>query len=127
MMEPLIILPKEDIPSIVFDKSSEIFEISGLSLPENSKEFYESSISWLIEYSKNPNPVTEVIFRLKYFNTASAKQLIKFLVILTELHESKKSKVKIIWYYHKDDEDMLNFGENYMNLTGLPFEILQVE
>ncbi len=126
-MDSLIILPKEDTPSVVLDKSSGIFEITGLSLPENPKEFYKPLVSWFVEYGKNPNPKTEVMFRLKYFNTSSAKQLIKVLTILTELHENGKSKVKIIWQYHKDDEDMCDFGENFQRISGLPFEILPLE
>ena len=123
-MKPLIVLPQEDTPSVVLDKTMGIFEISGVSLPENAHEFYNKITVWLTDYSKNSNSETKVIFRLQYFNSSSAKQLIKILNILTELQESGKSKIKIVWYYHINDEDMLAFGKNYQQLSGLDFEIL---
>ena len=126
-MKPLIILPQEDTPSVVLDKEMGIFEISGISLPENACEFYNQVISWLIDYSENSNAETKVIFKLQYFNTSSSKQLIKILTILTELQESGRSRVKMIWYYHKDDEDMFDFGENFLKNSIIEYEAIPIE
>ena len=124
-MKPLILISEEDTPSVLLDKENEIFEISGLSLPENPKKFYEPVLLWIEEYFKNLNAQTVFTFKLKYFNTASAKELIRLYQILTKGHNSKKSQVKILWYYPKDDEDLLDFGNNFLNDT-IPLEAIPI-
>ncbi|MCS6823694.1 MAG: DUF1987 domain-containing protein [Cytophagaceae bacterium] len=107
----------EDTPRIFLDKSKNIFEISGRSLPEDAAEFYKPIIQWLSDYAKDPNPSTELIIKLEYFNTASSKLI---LDVLSKLEEIKNSKV--IWYYYEEDEDMKEAGEEFSELVDVPFE-----
>jgi len=122
-MKPLILIPEEDTPPVLLDKENEIFEISGLSLLENPKKFYEPIICWLEEYIQNPSEQTVFTFKLKYFNTTSAKEIVRLYQILKKLYESKKSQVKILWYYSKEDEGLRDFGNNLLNETVLFEEI----
>ena len=46
-MEILKIESTEDNPRIVLDRESNILEISGRSLPEDVKTFYEPMMSWI--------------------------------------------------------------------------------
>ena len=107
----------EDTPKIILDRNNGIFEISGRSLPEDSAEFYQPILDWLDEYSSNPNPDTNFIFKLEYFNTASSKLI---LDILSKLEEIANTSVS--WYYHEDDEDMEEAGTEFSELVELPFE-----
>ena len=38
----------------------------------------------------------------------------------------KGGKVKIKWYYNEADEDILEAGEDYQALVGIPFEIIKI-
>ncbi|GAB4340029.1 MAG: DUF1987 domain-containing protein [Flammeovirgaceae bacterium] len=107
----------EDTPKIILDKASGIFEISGRSLPEDSAEFYEPVLNWLESYSSQANPKTVFNFKLEYFNTASSKLILDILSKLEEIQG-----VTIAWYYHEDDEDMQEAGEEFSELVELPFE-----
>ena len=107
----------EDTPKIILDKGNGIFEISGRSLPEDSAEFYQPVLDWLDEYKENANPSTEFMFKLEYFNTASSKLI---LDVLSNLEDIKG--MNIVWYYHEDDEDMQEAGEEFSELVELPFE-----
>ena len=114
-MEKLFIKETEDSPKIEFDYESKHFEISGRSLPENAIGFYESVLRWLDEYSATPLDMTIFNFKLEYFNTSSAKQLAKILLILEKLSE-KGNKVIVNWYYQKEDTDMYASGNRFSKL-----------
>lgn len=107
----------EDTPKVILDKSNGMFEISGRSLPEDSAEFYQPILDWLRSYKDDPNESTEFMFKLEYFNTASSKLI---LDVLTELEEIEGTKV--IWYFHEDDEDMEEAGEEFADLVEVPFD-----
>lgn len=107
----------EDTPKIILDKGNGIFEISGRSLPEDSAEFFQPVLDWIDEYKEEPNPSTEFMFKLEYFNTASSKLI---LDVLSNLEDVKG--MAIVWYYHEDDEDMQEAGEEFSELVEVPFE-----
>jgi hypothetical protein len=107
----------EDTPKIVLNKEAQQFEISGRSLPEDAAEFYQPILDWLEKYSASPNPSTNFQFKLEYFNTASSKLILDVLSKLEEI-----TGATIIWYYHEDDEDMEEAGEEFSELVEVPFE-----
>lgn len=116
-MEILNLEGTEDTPKILLDKSNGIFEISGRSLPEDSAEFYQPIIQWLDDYSAAPNATTEFVFKLEYFNTASSKLILDILSKLEEI-----PGIKVSWYFHEDDEDMEEAGEEFSELVDIEFE-----
>jgi hypothetical protein len=124
MLEAIKIQYQEDTPSVILDKENGIFEIGHRSLPENAIAFYEPIINWLNEYKNNPLPKTIFNFKLEYFNTASAKQLAKVLLLLQEL--ATKSDVLIRWHYLKDDTDMHASGVRFSKLLKIPFEFIEM-
>ncbi len=116
-MEVINIESTEETPKILFDKTNEIFELSGRSLPEDASEFYHPIIKWVSDYSASPNPETSFYFKLEYFNTASSKLI---LDLLAKIEAVKGAKV--IWCYHDDDEDMEEAGGEFSELVSVPFE-----
>lgn len=123
MPETLLIESTEDTPKVIFDVEKKLFEISARSLPENAIGFYEIVLKWLNDYSNSPLDLTVFDFKLEYFNTASAKQLAKILLILENL--TKKSKVVINWHYKKEDADMLASGTRFSKLIDLNFNLIE--
>lgn len=123
MPKTLIIESREDTPKVIFDTANKFFEISARSLPENAIGFYEPVLLWLNEYYNSPLELTVFNFKLEYFNTASAKQLAKILLILENL--AKKSKVIINWYYKKEDTDMFASGTRFSKLIDLNFNLIE--
>jgi len=122
MSENLIILPTEDTPRVVFDIENKIFSISERSLPENAIGFYEPLLMWLNNYYNNPLELTMFEFKLEYFNTASAKQIAKILLVLENI--GKKKNVVVNWYYKKEDADMLSSGTRFSKLIDLNFNFI---
>jgi len=115
----------EDTPKVEFDKINNIFEITGRSLPEDATKFFDPLHDWLAAYCNNPNPKTEIMLQLDYYNSASAKQLVDLLIALEEIHD-KSSQVKILWHYNEEDELMKIRGEEIQTVLELPFELVEV-
>lgn len=116
-MEVIDWAPTEDTPKIVLDKGNGVFEISGRSLPEDSAEFYGPILEWLGTYSSDSNPTTQFVFKLEYFNTASSKLILDILSKLEDIEGTT-----ILWYFHEDDEDMEEAGEEFSELVDVAFE-----
>jgi hypothetical protein len=116
-MEILNLEGTEDTPKIILDKKNGIFEISGRSLPEDSAEFYRPVLDWINKYGSDSNSSTEFVFKLEYFNTASSKLILDVLSALEDI-----KGMKIVWYFHEDDEDMEEAGQEFSELVEIPFE-----
>ena len=41
--------------------------------------------------------------------------------------QDRRSEVKVKWCYNADDEDMLEAGEDYREIAGIPFELSAYE
>ena len=122
-MRALIIDSTLETPRIHFDPDNNLFEISNKSLPEDADEFFKPVLNWLEIYRRKPNSKTNFIFKLDYFNTASARYIARIVKILDVM--AKKHEVKIFWYYREIDEDMLSMGEEYFEMTNLEFELVE--
>ncbi len=121
-MDVIKIKGTDDTPNVILDAENNIIEFSGRSLPEDVVTFYTPAIQWIEEYGKNPNPKTNVIFRLEYFNTASSKALLDILLKFEDIL-NEGNDVVVQWYYQEDDEDMLEAGEEYSEIVDIPFEM----
>lgn len=125
-MKRLYIQERDFIPGIVLDKENNRFEITGKACPENMEEFYAPVFKWLDSYLEDPNDETVFHINLKYYNTASSKALLKILQKLEKI-QIKNKKVKVVWHYDPDDEELLMAGEDYSELISVPFEFVKNE
>lgn len=131
-MNSLLIASTEDSPSVNIDTATNCCVISGASRPENAKTFYSPLLNWLTEYktlldSRKPEltskPLT-FIFKLEYFNSASAKVFIDILLELKEIG-GKGHPIKVEWHYDKRDEDMYDTGKEFSMAVGIKFHYTQ--
>ena len=113
-------------PTINFDLTTGIMQITGCSIPENPIEFYKPLIEALDVYSKIAKPTTVITIRLEYFNTGSSKWLLEVFKKLETIHNAGSATL-INWEYVQEDEDMLEAGKDYKDIIGVPFNVVQVE
>ncbi|MBQ5452619.1 MAG: DUF1987 domain-containing protein, partial [Bacteroidales bacterium] len=97
MLEPILIQQTSDTPRVELDKERGVFEFSGKSLPEDVIKFFSPVQEWFSRYSEDPNPETEISFHLDYFNSSSARVIVKILIGLEAINGSK-SNVHVTWY-----------------------------
>ncbi len=125
-MEVLRIEGSKQTPEIIFDPNMGKLEINGRSIPENTFEFFNPVLLWLDEYATQAQENTEIHVNLEYFNTSSSKYILEVFKRLKKIQSDGKS-VLVKWYYEEDDEEMMETGEDYEDVSGLDFEIIEVE
>ena len=122
-MDTLKIEGTEDTPEVILDLDQNHLEISGRSLPEDVNSFYGQVMTWIEEYTKEPQDKTVFNFKLNYFNTASSKIILDILTLFEEMVE-KGHDVLVRWHYLDEDEDMMEAGEEYSEMVDVPFEMI---
>ncbi len=125
-MDNLIIEGTRQTPEINFDVESGILKLEGRSIPENTFEFFTPVLNWLDAYvNSSPDKIVAKI-NLEYFNTSSSKYILEILKKL-KVFKVEGKEVLVEWYYEEDDEEMMETGEDYEDVSGLPFEIISFE
>jgi len=116
----------KNTPFVNIDIENNIFEIKGPSYSEDIVELYipltehiEKSI-----YSLDGTLECELYFDV--LNSISHKKIFQILILLNNFYQEGKD-IKVKWYYDADDEDILEMGEDLMELIDIPFEIFPVE
>ncbi len=111
-------------PTVVIDIEKGFFELSGSSIPENPMEVFAPIFDHLNRYLDEPQPLTELNFRLDYFNTSTSKLMLDMIHKMEVIKENDGHEFTIRWYYRENDDDMMEIGEDFANLCRLPIEII---
>ena len=107
----------DNSPEIILDASG-IISITGKSRMEDASLFYDEIHEWVKIYTNECTALLTVKLDLTYFNSTSAKQLLKLLMTI---HESKVQG-KVIWFYPQDNEILFERGQELEIMLDIPFE-----
>lgn len=110
------------VPHVNFNAENGHCLLEGESYLENTWEFYKQLVSWLRSYAETNQPIN-FDFKLTYFNTSSSKGILEVLEFLKEYKE-RGGELVLKWYYPKDDEDILEEAEDFVEDTQLPIELI---
>ena len=124
MIEKLEIKETRETPEVIFNPENNIFQIKGVSLPENTSEFFTPIFDWIEAYLKSPNENTHLVCELEYFNSSSAKMFYEIFFELEKILELDK-KVKVSWYYQSGDNMIEEKGLEYQSIINIPFEMTE--
>lgn len=123
-MEDIYVKESPTTPEVRFKAATGDFEIKGVSIPEDTEEFYRPITDWIDEYIKTQNPERVIMaFKLIYVNTSTSAVLGKIIKLL-EPPVDKELSVTIQWYYEAEDEDMRDLGDDFHSFTNLAFELV---
>ncbi len=112
-MENLSIEKTKFTPEIMFDSSLRVLNIKGESYPENTSAFYKPVFKWIKEYFSDVSKEKTIVnIELYYFNSSSSKVLMNLFEELDNAAE-KGGKIAVNWIYDPEDEDSLEFGEEF--------------
>lgn len=124
-MEELFISGTTKTPSVKTDSHKGLLEITGRSNPENTIDVFKPIVNWVEEYIQNPGEKTTLNIQLEHFNTSSSKSLIGIFKRFEAIKKEGRDVV-INWHYEVDDEDILEAGENFESVIGIPFKMIPV-
>lgn len=120
-MTSLIIEITEDTPEVKFDSTTGEFSIRGRSLPEDAYSFYQPLNDWIEEFiSVSRLEKVNLSVHLDYFNSSSGRYLLE---MFANLQKSSRVQFQITWIAEKDDELMIEKGEELQSLIELPFRV----
>lgn len=122
-MDSLYIESTEKTPLVHLDPTSNIFRISGKSIPSDAEAFYAPIIEWFDIYATAPENKTTINIDLEYFNISSSKRLLFIMYKLNELSLNGHN-VELNWYYNEDDEEMYEVGQDYAFMVKVPFQFI---
>lgn len=122
-MTELRIAATKSTPEIELNPDGMI-RMRGRAIHENMISFFKPVEEWVNEYIKIPADVTCVDISLEYFNSASAKLLIKLFQKISYV-QLKNKKFLVNWYYEEGDEDILERGEYFSSVLGIPFNFIR--
>jgi hypothetical protein len=112
------------VPKLQCDAQTGVILIEGVSVPENTVDFYHPVVFWMQEYVKNPQEMTVFNLRLEYFNTSTSVILLNMFRVLSPLGPKK---LTINWFFEEDDIEMEEAGEDYSNMIDAIFNIIKVD
>jgi hypothetical protein len=124
-MSDLIILSSSNTPSVAFSLNAKIQNVSGISTPIDSFEFYRPLIQWISDHQEQLPNDTIFRFELNYFNSSSMKALLWLIQAIANAIGQGKSW-SIDWVVADDDEFMEEAGESFQSLIEVPLNIVHV-
>jgi hypothetical protein len=128
-MDALIIDHTEFTPRVMLDPVNRIFEFEGVSRPENVTTFYAPVIDWMTDFESDLYKINvsggkkfniNIVFKLSYFNSASAKMIFIMLESLSRIRNMGFSFI-IDWYYDEGDDQMCDDGHELSEAIEIPF------
>lgn len=126
-MNDVIINGTNKLPTVNLDSKAGLIELSGRSIPEDGKEFYDDILKWIRDYSQQPADETLIEFRFEYLNSSSHISIKNLIRELHALHRNGHS-VTIRWYFEQEDSSMYDIANDYKDISSnLPFEIIAVD
>jgi hypothetical protein len=112
-----------DVPTVHFNADTGICELIGESYLENTVAFYDKLMKWLDEYIGQKGGPVVFNFKLTYFNTSSSKRILYILLKLKD-YEDNNGDVTVNWYYDKDDLDMEEEVEDFIQISNLHINLI---
>lgn len=119
--ESFYIEAQEDTPMVKheMDGSSHVITIAGVSMPENTLDFYVPLLQQIDQICSGAKK-NKLVFHLVYMNSMSNKQVIK----LISSSFKNDPELKVIWKYSNGDELIKMKGEEMRSiLEGVDFSV----
>ena len=120
-MKDLIIKETEKTPSVALS-SNGILKIEGRSIPEDAAKFFKPLLDWTKEFIANE---IRIDIKLEYFNTSSSKFILEMLRLLENNPENEN--ILVNWFYEEGDLDVLESGQYFESIIGIPFKYIEYE
>ena len=121
-METLKYSAEDRTPYVFFDGDRGVLTMRGRCIPEDAPGFFSELNELVDKYQTDPQEILEATFDLEYFNTASAKELMRLF------YKFKNFPSHVIWCHEKGDNDMIDVGKDFEDILGdVPFTFQEVE
>ncbi|MDC1221555.1 DUF1987 domain-containing protein [Salibacteraceae bacterium] len=109
-------------PEIIFNQQTGQLSIKGKSIPLNADKFLSDIISWVEQYSHEPQDKTNLEIDLNYMNGNSVRSLLAILYQMKNISDTGRY-VKVNWSVPSDADDMIEFSKEILSSLNIPHDI----
>jgi hypothetical protein len=113
-------------PRVLFDLYKGVFKFAGASRPYDVNNFYFPLMRKIDQYLDNPCQTTYLVFSLDFIDFSSSQFILAIIYRMKKVCKSG-NKLRVDWFYKKNDSDMLEVGETYAELSGLEFVFREIK
>lgn len=112
-MKDILITATDRTPDVRFIFTERNLSLTGESYPEDATAFYGPLFQALSVFvSQLSHEKVSVDLRLDYFNSSSAKALMRIFQLLEDTAR-QGNDVRVNWHFDPDDDTMQEFGEDF--------------
>ena len=122
MIKDLIIVGNKTRPNVHFSYERGELSVEGRCILEYAEIVFDPMTDWLENYIKSPKKTTVINLSLEYFNSSTAKALVRFLFLAKQILE-KDAELYVNYYY--DDENTYEYGQDFLEIVGIPFKFIE--
>ena len=101
-------------PEVIFNMSNDELIISGKSFSNNTSDFYNPLLASIKKYLIKTK-ILNVDINLIYLNSTSLKIYYDIFDIFNNAMKKNNSQFIISWYYNKDNDTIIETGEDFIN------------
>jgi len=123
----------EFTPGAEFSNITGLFELTGVSRPENVSSFYNQLIAWLRAFEQEslrtgewPKQPITLNIKLTYCNSASSKYIFQIMEMIISWSKYGKSPI-IDWYYDEGDDKMRDDGQDLADALDYEFNYIPLD
>lgn len=123
-MEPLFIPATKSTPEISFNPKTEVYSITGRSIPADASDFYSPLEKWVEQFVlvQRADSIT-IDIKLDHLNTGSVRSLLSVLSKIIRLRDQEVN-LMLNWHHDFEDEDMVDKGEEMSLILEHPFRFI---
>jgi hypothetical protein len=122
-MKRIRIKQTTDSPSLIIDGEVGLIRIAGKAIAHDPFKVYEKLEKEISEYCLDPHRFSTVTIRLITLSSSASKWLYHLLKEIEKIN-SIKTFVMINWIYDKENDLMLETGEDFQQVINLPFKLI---
>lgn len=122
MNKDLVFVGDKTRPNVHFNYERGELTLEGRCILEYAEIIFNPIMDWLEKYIENPKEKTSINIALEYFNSSTAKALVRFLFLAKQLVDNNV-QLEVNYYY--DDETVREYGQDFVEVVGIPFNFTE--
>ncbi len=122
-MKKIRIKQTTDSPSLIIDGEVGLIRIAGKAIAHDPGTVYKKLEKEISDYCLDPHLFSTVNIRLINLSSSASKWLYHLLKEIEKIN-SRETQVIVNWIYDKDNEAMLETGEDFQQIIDLPFYLI---
>lgn len=123
VMKKIRIKQTTDSPSLLIDGEVGLIRIAGKAIAHDPDKVYQNLEKEIAEYCLDPHLISTVNIRLINLSSSASKWLYHLLKEIEKIND-KATHFTVNWLYDKDNESMLETGEDFQQIIDLPFNLI---